>query len=237
MKTTAVWILAGIFGGIAVLLAQTNHLTFSIWFGGITVVLLVISLFVHRIESKNSINSENTIGDLNKKREVIYPEKLEQLIVLIKDSCDSKYNLRNTHRNDKISHLLSVCGASGFSMANGTVIAGVVDLYTKELHIFSDTLMETITESFASEKFTIPAQPLISLSQKMISNKSKELCVLFCNFIDKYFSSMNENQKNLHKYPIYEAFTKEAQLLIAKISTELEIIGEMNTENNKKENS
>ena len=140
MKTTAVWILAGIFGSIAVLLAQTNHLTLSIWFGAISVLLLVISLFVHRIESKNSIKSENTVDNLNNNKDALSPEKLEKLIVLIKNSCDSKYNLRNTYRNDKISHLLSVCGASGFSMANGTVIAGVVDLYTKELHIYSNTL-------------------------------------------------------------------------------------------------
>lgn len=59
MRTTAFWILAGVFAGLAVLLTQTNHLVLSNWFGAISVILLVISLFTHRFESKNQINSSH----------------------------------------------------------------------------------------------------------------------------------------------------------------------------------
>lgn len=58
MKTTAIWILAGIFGSIAVLLGQTNHLTLSICFGVISVILLVLSLIVHNQETKPKITIE-----------------------------------------------------------------------------------------------------------------------------------------------------------------------------------
>jgi hypothetical protein len=55
MKTTALWIVASIFGGIAVILAQKNHLTLSICFGSISVVFLLLSLVVHRSENKKGI--------------------------------------------------------------------------------------------------------------------------------------------------------------------------------------
>jgi len=60
MKTTAFWILASIFGSLAVLLTQTNHLALSNCFGAISVVLLVVSLFTHRVESKNQINPKTS---------------------------------------------------------------------------------------------------------------------------------------------------------------------------------
>ena len=55
LKTNALWILASIFGAIAVLLGQTNHIILSIWFGCISAGLLLIALFVHRSENKKSI--------------------------------------------------------------------------------------------------------------------------------------------------------------------------------------
>lgn len=55
MKTNALWIVASIFGGIAVVLGQINHLILSIWFGCISVALLLIALVVHRTENKKSV--------------------------------------------------------------------------------------------------------------------------------------------------------------------------------------
>ena len=55
MKTNGLWILASIFGAIAVVLGQTNHIILSIWFGSISAGLLLIALFVHRSENKRPI--------------------------------------------------------------------------------------------------------------------------------------------------------------------------------------
>lgn len=78
MKTTATWILAGIFGGLAVVLAQTNHLSPSIWFGVISIALLVISLFVHNQESKNKLTNkkEDRIMDENDTTTIIAPNSV-----------------------------------------------------------------------------------------------------------------------------------------------------------------
>ncbi len=52
MNTTAIGIAATIFGGVAVILSQYNHLVLSIVFGTLSVAFFLISLFVHRSESK-----------------------------------------------------------------------------------------------------------------------------------------------------------------------------------------
>lgn len=52
MKTTAFWILAGIFGMLAGILGQINHLLLSISFGIISLILLLVSLIMHNQETK-----------------------------------------------------------------------------------------------------------------------------------------------------------------------------------------
>lgn len=59
MITTALWILASIFGTLAVILNQTNHIILSNWFAAISVLLLVISLFTHRVETQKTIKSKS----------------------------------------------------------------------------------------------------------------------------------------------------------------------------------
>lgn len=59
MKTNALWILASIFGGIAIVLGQTNGLALSICFGCISVAILLIALFVHRSENKKQLGKPN----------------------------------------------------------------------------------------------------------------------------------------------------------------------------------
>lgn len=55
MKTTAIGIVASIFGGIAVVLSQYNYLIYSVCFGSVSVALLLFALFVHHTESKKAI--------------------------------------------------------------------------------------------------------------------------------------------------------------------------------------
>ncbi len=54
MNTTAIGIVAAIFGGVAVILSQYNHLYLSVIFGALSVLLMLFSLFVHRGESKGN---------------------------------------------------------------------------------------------------------------------------------------------------------------------------------------
>lgn len=52
MKTTAFWILAGIFGVFSGILGQINHLTLSIWSGVLSICLMFVALIVHNQETK-----------------------------------------------------------------------------------------------------------------------------------------------------------------------------------------
>lgn len=56
MNTTAIVIVASIFGSVSVILSQYNHLTFSIAFGVLSVAVFLFSLFVHRSESKKEMS-------------------------------------------------------------------------------------------------------------------------------------------------------------------------------------
>ena len=58
MKTTALWIFASIFGGVAVILSQNQHITLSIYFGSFSVVFLLIALVVHHSENKIGIKPD-----------------------------------------------------------------------------------------------------------------------------------------------------------------------------------
>lgn len=153
----------------------------------------------------------------------ISPKKQDELLELIKDSCDSKFNLRNTYRNDKIDSLLGACASRGFTVPEGSVYGGVLNLYINELRLFSDTVIDAIMEALNSERFIVPIQPLVSLSKDIIWNKSKELGVLYYQFIDKYPHPMKKQQQ----LSAFAAFDKEATLLIAKVAAQIKLKGEV----------
>lgn len=67
MKTTALWIVAGIFGSIAVVLSQMNYLKVSITFGILSIPFLVLALFALRKDNNTDKRPRLIVRNLIRK--------------------------------------------------------------------------------------------------------------------------------------------------------------------------
>ncbi len=217
-------LIGSVFLAIAGLCSIASHHYISVFFY-VAGPVLILAAFLSKDSKDTQIEELHRIAtsEIKPEIEAISTEKQEELISLIKDSCESKYNLRNTYRNDKIDSLFANCGARGFTMPEGSVYGGVFNLYINEFQLFSDTVVDAVMEVLNNERFIVPTQPLVLLSQDMIWSKSKEFGALYYKFVDKYPHPM----KKLQQPFAFAAFDKEATLLIAKVTAQIKFKGEV----------
>jgi len=218
-------ILMSIFGVVSALSFSTNQNVLLSVITALVASAFGIAAYFSKDKKDKQIEELHRIAtsEIKPEKEAIAPEKQEELIALIKESCDSKFNLRNTYRNDKIDSLLTACASRGFTMPEGSVYGGALNLYINELQLFSDTVSDAIMEALNSEKFIVPTQPFVSLLKDIIWSKSKELGVLYYKFVDKYPHPMKKQQQ----LSAFAAFDKEASLLIAKVTAQIKLKGEV----------
>lgn len=211
-----------VFGIISALCFSTNqNLIISIITALIAAVFGLLAYFTR--DKKDKQIEEIYQATIKPQKKVLPPEEQGKLIVLIRDICYAKYNLRNRDLYDKFQSILIGYSSRGFELLPGLANSDIIDLYVKEIRAFSDILTDVMIDMLDSEKFKIDSQPFIDLSRKMISQKFYELEKLHCDFVDHYFQAVPENISTAMKASFKKQAEYELNTNISKISSQIEL--------------
>ena len=156
----------------------------------------------------------------------ISPAKQEKLLNLIKESCNSKYPLRNNELSAEFQSINAEYASRGFDFLPGPGLGQFADLYIKELYAYTDILLDTILETLDSGKFKLKTESLVLLSQEMILNKANEFNSYFCNLVDHHSKFCQGPQPDIligTKTSFTTRISKEAALNISKLSSQIEL--------------
>lgn len=171
--STRIALLAGIVNVFISLFAW--HETASLAFKILGIISFISAYILNRIEEKKKLKEQN--------KNELSPEKQEKLLDLIKDSCNSKYPLRNNELSAKFQSINAEYSSRGFDFLPGPGLGQFADLYIKELYAYTDILLDTILETLDSGKFKLKTESLVLLSQEMILNKANEFNSYFCSLV------------------------------------------------------
>ena len=169
MKTTAIWILAGIFASIAVVLGQTNHLTLSIWFGIISVAFLLFSLLTHHTETKT----------IEQKTVYSPPEPLKIIIL------DNKEIFQTTYEGDPVewNKFISALITNPFFP---TKLRTTIQLQGAETFLLVDLLNKKLITPIPQNIIDLKTKAVALIHKEFMSDLPIEVraTILFKNYIE-----------------------------------------------------